>query len=250
MSSMLAMPASAYLSSEHEGQVQQRAHARHLVALALERSPVAGRHGMLGRYPHGATEMDAITYSLRLYASSGSVKMSVQHWTFAVVQAGCPSAARARGVPHCDGRSPTAACGECARVRSASRADRRDHAARSRKPVPPWLRAWLYLMLCAPMLIACGTGDPAEDVTLAELVARPQAYDGRAVRTRGTVRAFDAPRHYWLEDAQINRVGLEPMALIAPHLGREVTVTGRFSYARERGRRIAIATIEPFDAPR
>lgn len=105
-------------------------------------------------------------------------------------------------------------------------------------------------MLCVPLLAACGAHGTAEDVTLAELAARPQAYDGHTVRTRGTVRAFDAPRHYWLEDADINRVGLEPMERIAPHLGREVSVTGLFSYARERGRRITISDIAPFDAPR
>lgn len=184
-----------------------------------------------------------------MYALSCSVKMNVQHWTFAV-QVGCSSTAHTHGVPRCGGRSTTEARGEGTDRRTATGADRRGRDARSRRPMRAGLRAGLCLLLCVPLLTACGANDPAADVTLAELAARPQAYDGREVRTRGTVRTFDAPRHYWLEDAQINRVGLEPMELIAPHLGREVTVTGRFSYARERGRRIAIATIEPFDAPR
>lgn len=108
----------------------------------------------------------------------------------------------------------------------------------------------LCAALCVPLLAACADGGVARDVTLAELVERPQAYDGRAVRTRGTVRTFDKPRHYWLEDADINRVGLEPMERIAPHLGREVAVTGLFSYSRDRGRHIMISDIEPFDTAR
>jgi hypothetical protein len=100
-------------------------------------------------------------------------------------------------------------------------------------------------------LTACGFDDaPPEDVGLAELAARPQAYDGRTVRTRGIVRGFDDPRHYWLEDPRINRVGLEPMDMIAPHLEREVTIVGRFSFSRDRGRRIAIDGIEAYDMAR
>lgn len=193
--------------------------------------------------------MHDITYPLRLHALSFSVKMNVQHGTFAV-QTGWPLAAHTHGVPRCGGRSTTEARGEGADRRNATGVDRRSRDARSRRPMRAGLRAGLCLLLCVPLLTACGANGPAADATLAELTARPQAYDGREVRTRGTVRAFDAPRHYWLEDAQINRVGLEPMELIAPHLGREVTVTGRFTYARERGRRIAISSIEPYDAPR
>lgn len=96
-------------------------------------------------------------------------------------------------------------------------------------------------------LIACERADPIQDVTLAELVARQQAYEGRVVRTRGTVRTFPSPRHYWLEDEHINRVGLVPQDLIAPHLGRELTVVGRFAFVQGRGRQITISNIEPFD---
>lgn len=174
--------------------------------------------------------------------------MNVQDWTFAV-QLARSSTAHTHGVPHRGGRSTPEARTECTERRSATRVGRLGRDARSRRPTRSGLRGWLCLMLGVPLLTACGASGPA-DVTLAELAARPQAYDGRDVRTRGTVRVFDAPRHYWLEDAQLNRVGLEPMERIAPHLGREVTVTGRFSYARERGRRIAISSIEPFDAPR
>lgn len=114
--------------------------------------------------------------------------------------------------------------------------------------------AFLYTMLAiigACALIACGadTGT-VEEVALAEIASRQQAYDGRILRIRGTVRGFHDPRHYWLEDGHLNRVGLEPEELIAPHLGREVSVVGRYTYARDRGRRVAITSIEPFDEVR
>lgn len=99
-------------------------------------------------------------------------------------------------------------------------------------------------------LAGCTPGDGIEDVSLAELAASQQQWDGRSVRVRGTVRGFDDPRHYWLEDALINRVGLLPPEVIAPHLGREVTIVGRYTYARDRGRRITITSIETFDDAR
>lgn len=109
----------------------------------------------------------------------------------------------------------------------------------------------LVAIATALVLTACGSdGTTPEDVSLAELAARPQAYDDRTVRTRGIVRGFDDPRHYWLEDPRINRVGLEPMDIIAPHLDREVTIVGRFSFSRDRGRRIKIGSIEAYDTAR
>lgn len=99
-------------------------------------------------------------------------------------------------------------------------------------------------------LNGCGQGDTPLEISLAELVERPAAYDGRVVRTRGTVRGFDDPRHYWLEDANLNRVGLTPEDRIAPHLGRQITVLGQFSYTRDRGRRLRVGTIEDYDGRR
>jgi len=70
-------------------------------------------------------------------------------------------------------------------------------------------RNLLVAIVTTLALAACGTDrTTAEDVSLAELAARPQASDDRTVRTRGIVRGLDDPRHYWLEDPQINRVGL------------------------------------------
>ncbi|MFN3987092.1 MAG: hypothetical protein ACK4KV_16480 [Rhodocyclaceae bacterium] len=102
----------------------------------------------------------------------------------------------------------------------------------------------------AIILAACTRSDTVTDVTLAELAARQHAYDGQTVRTRGTVRSFDSPRHYWLEDDHLNRVGLTPVEHIAPHLDRQVTVVGRYTFTRDRGRRIVLEAIEAYDPPR
>jgi hypothetical protein len=110
--------------------------------------------------------------------------------------------------------------------------------------------AFAFAFFCALALGACERGQRIEDITLAELAARQHTYDGRTVRTRGTVRGFDDPRHYWLEDENINRVGLIPVELIAPHLGRKVTVVGRYAFTPDRGRMITIQTVESFDDTR
>lgn len=123
----------------------------------------------------------------------------------------------------------------------ASNSSSRDQAS---KPV-------FGAMLCALVLVGCSAGpDEAMEVALAELAANAAAYEARLVRTRGVVRAFDDPRHYWLEDAYVNRVGLEPPALVAPHLGREIAVVGRYHYTRERGRRLVVSAVEPFETAR
>ncbi len=97
------------------------------------------------------------------------------------------------------------------------------------------------------LLSLAGCGDRVHEISLAELAANQQAYDGLLVRARGTVKGFHDPRHYWLEDEHVNRVGLMPPERIAPHLGREVGIVGRYSFAQHRGRRIHIIEIEPFD---
>lgn len=137
----------------------------------------------------------------------------------------------------------TSAWSSCKQSR-VLRGTRRVHTTRLRT-----LRC-AFLCICAMALAGCTPGDGIEDVSLAELAASQQQWDGRSVRVRGTVRGFDDPRHYWLEDALINRVGLLPPEVIAPHLGREVTIVGRYTYARDRGRRITITSIETFDDAR
>lgn len=111
-------------------------------------------------------------------------------------------------------------------------------------------RLKLFTATCVALLTLAGCGDRDHEITLAELAANQQAYDGLLVRARGTVKGFHDPRHYWLEDEHVNRVGLMPPERIAPHLGREVSIVGRYSYARNRGRRITIIEIEAFDPTR
>lgn len=116
------------------------------------------------------------------------------------------------------------------------------------RPLPA---ASLFISLSLILLSACSpqTSTPIE-VSLAELTAQPNTYSGRSVRTRGIVRSFPQPRHYWLEGALTQRVGLLPAERIAPHLDRQVSVSGQFSYSPARGRYLQIEHIEPFDPPR
>lgn len=65
------------------------------------------------------------------------------------------------------------------------------------------------------------------------------------VRTRGVVRTFEGPRHYWVEDDRLNRVALEPDELVAPLVGQEVRVVGRFDFDDRKGRIIEIEEIAP-----
>jgi hypothetical protein len=88
----------------------------------------------------------------------------------------------------------------------------------------------------------CGGAGPSE-VPLAVLAAEPRSFDGRLVRTRGVVRSVEEPLHYWIEDADFNRVQLVPPESAEPYLGRDVLVSGRFSYAQRAGRRIEVEDI-------
>jgi hypothetical protein len=96
-------------------------------------------------------------------------------------------------------------------------------------------------------LCLSGCSDTATPVSLASLAERPSAYDGRRVVTAGTVRTFEQPRHYWIEDDDLNRVAIEPDQLIAPYVGQVVTVTGRFSASLTSPRRIEAETVAPHD---
>ncbi len=81
------------------------------------------------------------------------------------------------------------------------------------------------------------------------LAAQEDAYQDKLVRTQGVVRMFEPPRHYWLEDHESNRVGLEPAELAAPLLGQVVRVVGCFTFDEQQGRVIRIQEIAPALAP-
>jgi hypothetical protein len=75
------------------------------------------------------------------------------------------------------------------------------------------------------------------------------AYQGTLVRTHGVVRMFEPPRHYWIEDSELNRVALEPEALVAPWLGYEIRVVRRFHFDDRHGRLIQVKDASSIAAP-
>lgn len=109
------------------------------------------------------------------------------------------------------------------------------------------VRSSLTLLVVAGVataLLAACDGEP-QQVSLASLVGREEQYDGQRIEVRGSVRAFDDPdgRYYVVEDAWSNRVQLSPTERAAPFDGRQIRVTGRFSFREDQGRRIAIEEI-------
>lgn len=105
----------------------------------------------------------------------------------------------------------------------------------------------VVLVSVVALLAAACSGGVAE-VTLADLTTGQESYDGRLVRTEGIVRAFDDPRHFWIEDTDLNRVEVQPPGSVEPHLGERVRVEGRFTFRDDEGRRIAVEALEVLDA--
>lgn len=104
----------------------------------------------------------------------------------------------------------------------------------------------LFAGLAAVALPGCS--DRGEEVSLSWLVERQASFDGEYLATRGTVRKFDDPEHYWIEDdAASNRVAIEPADQVAGLVGREVRISGRFSYRRDAGRRIVPESVQVID---
>ncbi len=100
-------------------------------------------------------------------------------------------------------------------------------------------------LVCALALVmtvvACADGD--QRTSLAELIEQQQARDGDVVVVKGTVDMAEEPLHYWITDGEAHHVGLRPLEAVEDHVGERVTVRGRFSYSRDRGRWIEIETI-------
>jgi len=88
---------------------------------------------------------------------------------------------------------------------------------------------------------ACSDGrDSADAVTLANLVRFAERYDGQRVATSGRVRTHPEPRHYWIEDDELNRVAVEPAAAVADRVGKRVRIEGVFHYSSDKGRFINV----------
>ncbi|MEW6645903.1 MAG: hypothetical protein AB1450_01725 [Pseudomonadota bacterium] len=104
------------------------------------------------------------------------------------------------------------------------------------------MKLMLAAAMCMLLLTACGTNSGS--VTLETLVDMQREYDGERVATRGVVRTFDNPRHYWIEDDKLNRVALLPEDQLPPLVGRAIRVVGKFSYSPSTGRIITIERME------
>lgn len=109
----------------------------------------------------------------------------------------------------------------------------------------------LTVALLAGLLVTAGCApEPrAREATLGNLVVGSDHFAGQRVITEGVVQSFPQPRHYWLEDDHRNRVGLEPVALIASLEGAQVRVTGMFSVEPDRGRLIRVTALEVLAGP-
>jgi len=95
-------------------------------------------------------------------------------------------------------------------------------------------------------LAGCEPEQTPVEIELALLVEQPANFNGRLVQTAGTVRGFDSPRHFWIEDEATHRIGLLPADFVAPYVDTEIEVIGRFSYVADEGRRIRVRTIRPW----
>lgn len=106
-------------------------------------------------------------------------------------------------------------------------------------------RHWASFLLIVTLLAGCGGSD--SQVSLATLADYQEGYDGRDVVTEGIVRTFDDPRHYWIEDEDLNRVAIEPESSVADRVGERVRVQGRFTASREAGRLIEAEAVSPLE---
>jgi hypothetical protein len=105
--------------------------------------------------------------------------------------------------------------------------------------VPPMLVALVLVLLTA-----CAGGGGTSAVTLEELVAEQERFDGQRVIVEGVLRDYADPRHYWIEDAVPNRVELVPHDAVEDLVGRELRIVGEFSYRDDRGRVITVEEVE------
>jgi hypothetical protein len=89
------------------------------------------------------------------------------------------------------------------------------------------------------LFVGCGASAPVK-TTLSALTEVQKDFDGRQVIVSGTLRTFDTPRHYWIENDALDRVALEGTINLAPLVSQTVTVRGMSRYDSEAGRRIEV----------
>lgn len=101
--------------------------------------------------------------------------------------------------------------------------------------------------VCLFALVGCGGEAPPTRLELADLARFTDQYDGERVSTSGHVRSHSDPEHYWLEDADLNRVAVHPDSAVKALVGQRVRVVGAFRYSREKGRAIEAEGVEVLD---
>ena len=99
-------------------------------------------------------------------------------------------------------------------------------------------------LLAALVLVGCGDMDKPQEVSLAMLTENATDFDDNQVVTRGMVRRFEEPLHYWIEDEDLNRVAIFPQERVAHYLGEAVLVEGHFRFSATEGRRLTLTEIE------
>lgn len=104
------------------------------------------------------------------------------------------------------------------------------------------------LRACVLMITAVlyGCGDPAPvRTTLSALKAAQLDFHGQHVLVSGTLRTFDSPRHYWIENENRDRVAVVTGDDLAALVGQTVEVSGTFVYDPNAGRRIEVVKLQP-----
>lgn len=104
----------------------------------------------------------------------------------------------------------------------------------------------LSAVVALALLGACS--EATKDIPLATLVAQQADYDGQTLTTSGIVRTFDEPRHYWIEDDDLNRVAIEPDEAVSNYVGERVRVTGDYRADRKTGRVLEATEVTVLDS--
>lgn len=97
----------------------------------------------------------------------------------------------------------------------------------------------LLITFSLGLLTACGAGKPTE-TSLSALAAASKDFSKRHVLVTGTLRTFNDPRHYWIEDDRLNRVAITPSEELLSMVGETISVRGTFYYDQDEGRRIKV----------
>ena len=100
------------------------------------------------------------------------------------------------------------------------------------------------VFLTAAVLLGCGDAAPVR-TTLSALKASQLDFHGQHVLVSGTLRTFDSPRHYWIENDHRDRVAVVTDEELAPLVGQTIDVSGIFIYDPNEGRRIEAIELRP-----